>query len=198
MKMTTCCILLKGCCRTGLKVRRYLSMSTCAVIWEAGAWVLRNRNQGEEEEDNEKVAWSTACRSRKGYRIGAWSEESKNSWFPEEKRAPSLCWCDRLKWWVPPSWALVWVICDQACSGESCMLWQKTHAMSFKSITIQRLPGSFPPLLTPALSGAFFKLFWNTYVRRALFSFDCVLRLGQSSSSSGQDSGMLPTPRLFP
>lgn len=48
---------------------------------------MRNRNQG--EEDKQKVTWSTACRSRKGYRVGAWSEGRKENWFPEKRRVPS-------------------------------------------------------------------------------------------------------------
>lgn len=158
MKMPTCCILLKGCCRTGLKVRRYLAISSCAVIQEAGAWVLRNRNQGEEE-DKQKVTWNTACRSREGCRVRAWSEGRKENFcFPKKKRAPSLCWCDWLKWWMPPSWALVWVICDQACSQWVLCIVKENTCYVIYIDTTQQWPGSFPPLLCQEISSSCFRI----------------------------------------
>ena len=184
MKMPTCYILLKGCCRTGLKVRRYLAIRTCAVIRKVGAWVLRNRKQGEEE-DKKKVTWSTACRSREGCRVRAWSEGRKeNFWFPEKKRVPSLCWCDWLKWWMPPSWALVWVICDQACS-QWVLYCERRHMLCHLHWYHSAMTWF---LSSPALSGDFFKLFQSTYLQRALISFNCMLRLGQAS---------LPAPLLL-
>lgn len=123
------------CYRTGLK-----KVSGCEhMCWNLRGWRLDAKEweprcgNWDRRRIKKSDTWNTARRGRKAYSIRVWSKGRRENYFPQKKRDswPSLCWCDQLKWWLPPSWALIQVICDQACPSESCVLWNKTLKEAF-------------------------------------------------------------------
>lgn len=119
-------------------------------------------------------------------RLRVWSEGRRKNCFPQKKRdpQPSQCLCEQLKWWVPPCWALVQVICGLACpvSLAYCQIKYKPLPCSITDVIfLQQVHGSFPPLLDPFFVSEFLELLWNVYMQRSLFSWGHVPRLGRFS-----------------